>query len=124
MSQATEKEQEQTSHVWISCRLQSSKASSDGGSSAAKPAEALLECSRLHEDRADAIEDKAENEGGAVAEAAEDEVDIVGGCEKVGVKVSCLEVEGADDVESVLKMIVEGVKEAVGDALLRVWFDW
>ena len=55
-----------------------------------------------------------------VAEAAEGEVGIVGGCERVGVKVSCLEAGGADDVESVLEIFVEGVQDAVGEVLLRV----
>ena len=110
---------EQTGHVRISCRLQRAEAASDDERGTAEAAKAPLERGGPHEECANAVEDEAEDEGGAVAEAAEDKVGIAERGEGVGAKVGCLEAggAGAGDVEGVLEVFVEGVEEAVGEAL-------
>ena len=69
---------------------------------------------------ADAVEAETPDEDGLEAVVAEDPVGVAEGGERVGAEVGGLEAggAGAGDVEGILEMLVEGVEEAVGEALV------
>lgn len=107
------------SDVRIRSSLKATQSITDDEDSRAEAAERSVQNAWPGDQGADSIKKQTPDERRFVSPVSQDPIGVTERGERVGAEVSCLEAgrTSAGDVEDVLEVFVQGVEEAVGEAL-------